>query len=77
MSNATTYSVYVWGEHTSRSGLRAWPDLNDDSECMDDYTLYEGSAGDLREVAAEMKQQANGSPYNSRVADLLLSEIGE
>lgn len=73
MTTQTIYSVYVYGEHSAHAGRRAWPDLDDDSECMDDYVHYEGSADDLLDVAASLHN--DGTKYGCRASAVLLDEI--
>lgn len=67
----TVYKVYVYGEHCGgKAGLRAWPE--DES---DDYTLYEGTSDELRELANALESQPHTSSYHRRVIELLRAEI--
>ena len=67
------HSIYLWGQNTSKAGQRAWPDLDDENEDMNDYELYEGTTADILEIADAMEH--DGTNYGKVVAAKLRSEV--
>lgn len=67
------YTITVWGQHTSLAGKVAHVDVTDDSENMDDYEIFSGTAAELLELADQLGSRDDS--FSRRVACLIREEL--